>query len=317
MRTMRLKSEQEEREDREGIEPPDRSSRTSRSSCSKRPGGGAWRLWLSVALLPASVLAADSGSELQPGVPEEVFVAPGRATTILFQSDEKVAAISVASPVVAYKYDRSLNQLEITPAVRTAGVETNLNLRIGPNVYILVVRIVNDVRAQFFRRFALEGDAGRDAEAGLAQVRPLKPEEVDIVGAAKAMERAGSDPVFARAHPALRLEALGQAYAWNGCEVTLATVGQFLDQDLLVFRVQWTNRTNDALYLGAMQYGLSVGGRNIPIIARYAPEDGAVVYPGQLEIVYLAVQGYRLSRNNDWQLALPPDAAAVIRLLRG
>jgi hypothetical protein len=255
------------------------------------------------------------GSELQPGVPAEVFVAPGRATTILFQTEQKVAAISLASPAVTYKYDRSLNQLEITPAARASGVETNLNLRIGPNVYILVVRVVNDVRAQFFRRFELEGDPGRDDEAGLAQARPLKPEEVDIVGAAKAMERAETDAVFSRAHPALRIEALSQCYSWNGCQVALAEVGQFLDQDLLVFRVQWVNGTNDALYLDATQYGLFAGGHKIPVISRYKMGGGAVIYPGQRETVYLAVQGYRLSRNNDWQLALPPDAAAVVRLL--
>ncbi len=265
--------------------------------------------------LGAAVDAVADGSELHPGVPAEVFVAPGRATTILFQTGQKVAAISLASPAVTYKYDRSLNQLEITPAVRTPGVETNMNLRIGPNVYILVVRVVNDVRAQFFRRFALEGDAQRDYEAGLDQARSLKPEEVDIVGAAKAMERAETDPVFWRAHPALRIEALSQIYLWNGCLVALSAVGQFLDQDLLVFRVQWVNRTDVALYLDARQYGLFVSGRKIPIISRYKAAGGSVVYPGQLETVYLAVQGYRLSRNNDWQLALPPDAAAVARLL--
>ena len=56
-------------------------------------------------------------------------------------------------------------------------------------------------------------------------------------------------------------------------------------------------------------------GRTIPIIARYKVGVGPVVYPGQLETVYLAVQGYRLSRLNDWQLGLPPDSEAVGSLL--
>ena len=38
---------------------------------------------------------------------------------------------------------------------------------------------------------------------------------------------------------------------------------------------------------------------------------GPVVYPGQRETVFLAVQGYRLSRRNDWRLGLPPDAATL------
>jgi hypothetical protein len=75
------------------------------------------------------------------------------------------------------------------------------------------------------------------------------------------------------------------------------------------------NRTNDALFLDAGQYGLFVAGHRIPIIARYKVGAGSVVYPGQLETVYLAVQGYRLSRNNDWELGLPPDAVSVVHLL--
>ena len=255
------------------------------------------------------------GNELRAGVPAEIFVAPGRATTVQLQTEEKIAAISLASPIVAYKYDRSLNQLEITPTVHTGGAETNLNLRIGPDVYILVVKVVTDVRAQFLRRFTLEGDARANDEAGLARARALRPEDVDLVGAARTLERAETDQVFLQAHPNSRLKALNQCYTWNDCLVALADMVQFIDLDLLVFRVRWVNRTNDALFLDAGQYGLFVAGHRIPIIARYKVGAGSVVYPGQLETVYLAVQGYRLSRNNDWELGLPPDAVSVVHLL--
>ncbi len=268
-----------------------------------------------------SILAATRADEprieeLRPGIPTEVFVAPGRSTTILFHTEERVAAISVASPIVTYKYDKTLNQLELTPAVRMGGVETNLNLRIGPNVYVLLLKVVTDVRAQFLRTFALQGDAAADEEGAVAQARPLKPAEVDIVGAAQALERAQTDPVFQQANPNLRIESLQKRYQWNDCLVTLVDVAQFVDQDLLVFRIQWVNRTNDALYLDARQYGLFVAERPIPIIARYRRGAGAIVHPGQLETVFLAVQGYRLSRHNDWRLGLPPDARAVARMQR-
>ena len=272
-------------------------------------------LALAILALGARPAPVDA-SELRAGVPAEIFVAPGRATTIQLQTEEKIAAISLASPIVAYKYDRSLNQLEITPTVRSGGVETNLNLRIGPDVYILVVKVVTDVRAQFLCRFTLEGDARADDEAGLARARALKPEEVDLVEAAKTLERAETDQVFLEAHPNLRIKTLNQYYTWNDCVVGLADLAQFLDLDLLVFRVQWVNRTGDALFLDAAQYGLSVAGHRIPIIARYKVGVGSIIYPGQVETVYLAVQGYRLSRNNDWELGLPPDGAAIVRLLK-
>ena len=246
-------------------------------------------------------------------MPEEIYVAPGRATTVLLHTGRKIAAISLASPIISYKYDKSLNQLEITPTVRSPGVETNLNLRIGSSVYVLLVRVVGDVRAQFLRDFALEDDPATDDENKLGKARPLKPSDIDLVGAAQTLERAEIDPVFLRARPELRIETLDRLYLWNDCLVSLDEVAQFLDLDLLVFRVRWVNRTKDALYLDSRQYGLFAGAALIPVTARYEVGPGPIIFPGQVETVYLAVQGYRLGRHNQWGLGLPPDASALGR----
>jgi hypothetical protein len=270
-------------------------------------------LWLGGAVVAADD-PASSPDELHPGTPMAVYVAPGRATTIQLQGPERVAAISLASPIVTYQYDKALNQLELTPAAHAGGSETNLNLRIGAKVYVLVIKVVNDVRAQFLRSFVLAGESPADDEAALAEVRPVKPADLDLPAAVKTIERAEADPVFRAAQPMLRLEPLERQYQWNGCLVTLTDEAQFLDRDLLVFRIQWINRTEAALYLDPTQYGLFIGERPVPVLARYKVGVGPVVYPGQLETVFLAVQGYRLSRHNDWRLALPPEAAAVERL---
>ncbi|MGH7995041.1 MAG: hypothetical protein ACREFX_01670, partial [Opitutaceae bacterium] len=158
----------------------------------------------------STVLAARAGEpvgpeRLEPGKPEEIYLAPGRATTVVLRTDEKVAAISLASPVVTYKYDKALNELELTPTVRASGVETNLNLRIGPEVYVLLLRVVNDVRAQYVRSFALPG--GGDEEV-LAAAPPLAPAQIDLVGAARSLERAETDPIFRAAQPRLRLQLI-------------------------------------------------------------------------------------------------------------
>ncbi len=284
---------------------------------------GARRLLVTAAFLALQLAgdAADgaaagvlSSGELRPGLPAEIYVAPGRATTVLLRTEQKVASISLASPVVTCQYDKALNQLEITPAAHSGGAETNLNLRIGPNVYVLLVKVVTDVRAQFLRSFFLAGDATSDDESGLAQAPPVKPADVDLIGAVKIIERAKADPIFRSAHPMLRIDELDAAYQWNGCLVMLADEAQFIDRDLLVLRVEWVNRTDSALYLDPTQYGLFIGGRRIPIIARYKVGVGSVIFPGQLETVYLGIQGYRLSRHNEWRLALPPDADAINRM---
>jgi hypothetical protein len=250
-----------------------------------------------------------------PGVPLELYVAPGRATTIVLRTAQKVASISLASPIIVYKYDKALNQIEITPTVRTGGVETNLNLRLGSDIYVLLVKVVDDVRAQTTRSFVPAGEAAADEDSDLAQAPPLRPAEIDIVTAARVLNQAETDPVFRQARPDLRIEPIGRLYEWNDCVVELVDAGQFAARDLLVFRVQWVNRTADALYLDPAQYRLSAAGRAVPIAARYKPGLGAVVYPGALETVYLGVQGYQLSRHNDWRLDLPLDGATVGRLL--
>lgn len=271
----------------------------------------------SLALLAASATRADDPAvtNLYPGVPAEIFVAPGRVTTLLFRGSEKISAISAASPLVSYKYDRALNQIELAPTGRAGGAETNLNLRIGPHVYVLVAKVVTDVRAQFVRIFSPKAETEIDDEAALADAPPLKPHEVGLIDAVRIIERAQSDSVFRAAHPSLRTETLGQISVWNDCLITLLDVAQFLDRDLLVFRVRWQNRTRDALHLDISQYALAVQGRAIPIIARYQLSGrGAIISPGTAETVYLSVQGQRLSRHNPWQLRLPPDAAEIGRL---
>lgn len=247
---------------------------------------------------------------LEPGVPAEVFVAPGRATTVLLRSEKKVAAISLASPIISYKYDKALNQLEIAPAVKTGGVETNLNLRIGDQIYVLLIRVVGDVRAQFVRTFRLPEENPAGDEAELAAVKPLAPAQLDLVAAAQTLEKAEHDAVFRAAQSNLRWEALTATQTWNDCAVQLDAAVQFVDWDLIVFRVRWVNRTADALYLHPTQYGIAAGGHPIPLLARYSPNE-AVILPGESCVVYLAAQGLRLSRHNPWSLSLPPAAGAV------
>jgi hypothetical protein len=252
---------------------------------------------------------------LEPGIPAEIFVAPGRATTVLLRSSQKVSAISLASPVITYKYDKPLNQIEITPAVRTGGVETNLNLRIGSDVYVLLVHVVEDVRAQFVRTFILPSEAQGD-ETELGNARPLPPAEIDLPQAVKILEQAEADPVFRAAQTNLRLEPLAVAQRWNGCDVLMDLAGQFLDLDLIVFRIHWSNTTADALYLHPLQYELLAAGKPIPVLTRFSPND-AVVMPGASCRAYLAVQGLRLSRHNEWQLRLPASAEALAAAVNG
>ena len=198
---------------------------------------------------------------------------------------------------MTYKYDRSLNQLEITPAVRSGGVETNLNLRIGAQVYILVVKVVTDVRSPMVLHAASPSKATPARTMRPASPAPRFSGPRMSIWSWRPKPWSGPKAIRSSGVP-IRISgsrAAPQNYTWNDCLVSLEDMAQFIDLDLIVFRVRWVNRTRDALFLDPGQYALSVAGRRIPIVARYKVGVGAVVYPGQLETVYLAVQG-RLSR---------------------
>jgi hypothetical protein len=170
--------------------------------------------------------------------------------------------------------------------------------------------VVGDVRAQFVRAFRLPEENSAGDEAELAAAKPLAPAQLDLVAAAQTLEKAEHDPVFRAAQTNLRWEALTATQSWNDCAVQLDAAVQFIDLDLIVFRVRWINHTADALYLHPNQYGIAAGGQSLPLLARYSPNE-AVVLPGESCVVYLAAQGLRLSRHNGWTLQLPPAAGAV------
>ena len=256
-----------------------------------------------------------TASALYPDRVEEIYVAPGRVTTIVIDGKGSVDTVSIGSPIVQVNYEHKLNQLQITPLVESG--ETNMNVRIGRTTYVFLLKVVNDVRVQYLRTFTLIGnEATDDIASAMANARALKPAEVDVMGTVRLIERARHDAVFRANYPMLKTHPLGQTYQWNDSIVYLVEVSQLADQDMLVFKVEWINRTDTALYLDVAQYGLRVANRKVPVIARYQQALNATVYPGQHEVVYLFVQGYRLQADNYWELLLPPDATAVRRMIR-
>lgn len=254
-------------------------------------------------------------SELSPNRVEEIYVAPGRLTTLVFDTKAAIDTVAIGAPIVQINYDRKLSQIQITPVVESG--ETNMNIRIGRDTYVIILKVVNDIRVQYLRTFTLVGAASADETASaMASSRPLKPAEVDVMGTVSLIDRARHDAVFRANHPMLKTYPLGQAYQWNDCIVYLSEVSHLPEQDMLVFKIEWINRTDTALYLDATQYGLRLVNRKVPVLARYQKTLNSTVYPGQHEVVHLFVQGYRLQADNTWELLLPPDAAAVRRMLR-
>jgi len=272
---------------------------------------------MGVALRAAAQPASSQPAALSPQRIEVVYLAPGRATTLQLSGNKTPPRIFVGAEIVAFEYEAATNQIRLRPRV-DAG-ETNLNMTIDGQTYVFVLKIVGDVRVQYLRTFTIENASGEEDagdEAGLGRAPPMRPVDVDIIHLVAEAERARGDPVYLKTKPNFRYRHLGKSYDWNDNVVTLVEVDQFIEKDLLLFKIEWVNRAKDALYLNARQYGIAVANQKIPVIAAMQDAPESIIFPGQHEVVWLAVQGYRLRRTNNWALTLPPEASAVTAMAR-
>jgi hypothetical protein len=208
------------------------------------------------------------------------------------------------------------NTLQIQPTVREGS--TNITFSSGTSTYGLKVVIREDDPPNFTPAFTVRAtDAGNDSayDPVLTNAGAMAPADIDLPHTVEDIRRAESDPSFRSQLQAFSHLDLSKTYAWNGVFVTLNEAYQFAERDLIVFRISWTNRTAAALYLDSTQYHIFVRNQEIPVIASEQLALRSVVYPGQVEEVWLAVQGYKLRLQNPWELRLPPDASLLQGML--
>jgi hypothetical protein len=246
---------------------------------------------------------------LSAGKVEVVGLKPLMVTSLNFPKGAKIDDIKIGSKIVQVAFDPKKNQLDIYPTV-TEGM-TNLNVRMGDNIYTFLLKILNTSDPVFQRSYTFEDEAD-DFDGALASAPIMKPFEVDTVAAIKTIERARFDPIFRQTIPEFRTLPIGRTVFWNDSPVTLVDISQFADRDLLVFKVEWSNNTGNVLNLDSGQIGLKAANTTIPITC--SQQVAAQLFPGQGDTIWLFVQGYRLSPHNDWRLLLPPDAPSVQKL---
>lgn len=269
-----------------------------------------WLIFGTCALGCAAPSVATTGPiPLSAGKVEVVGLKPLMVTSLNFSKGAKIDDIKIGSKIVQVAFDPKKNQVDIYPTV-TEGI-TNLNVRIGDNIYTFLLKIINSGDPVFQRSYTFEDDAD-DFDGAMASAPIMKPFEVDTVAAIKTIERARFDPTFRQTIPEFRTLSLGRTVFWNNSPVTLVEVSQFADRDLLVFKIEWSNNTGSVLNLDSGQIGLKVANTGIPITC--SQQVAAQLFPGQGDTIWLFVQGYRLSPRNEWRLLLPPDAASVQKL---
>jgi hypothetical protein len=240
---------------------------------------------------------------------ELIGLRPLMVTSINFTQSEKIEDIKIGSKIVQITFDQKKNQIDIYPTV-TSGM-TNLNIRVGNKIYSFMLQISSSAPPNFQRTYTFD-EGGDDFDSAVASAAPRKPFDIDTVKAIKTIERARFDHTYRETLANFRTVGVGNTAFWNNSPVTLVDVSQFADMDLLVFKIEWANDSNSVLNLDSSQLKLKVANTDIPVTC--SQQVSAQLFPGQTDTIWLFVQGYRLSPRNDWQVLLPPDAAAVQRL---
>ena len=243
---------------------------------------------------------------------ENIYCGPGVVTSVEFITDKQIQTIKIGSPIVEVKFDANKKILDLFPKIREG--RTNMNIVVDGTTYVFTVTIVSDGRIDYRRTFTFAREAEQADAAIMSKAPHLKPGEIDLVAAIAQIEDARMDPVLRSKLPFYRMKPLNKIYQWNGNLIHLLEAHQFVDKDMVVLKIQWLNEQNKAYYIKDRQYELWIANKNIPVTARMQSTDG-VVFPGQLETVWLCVQGYRLSIDNPWELKLPPEADSIREMM--
>ena len=252
---------------------------------------------------------------LQANKIQEIYVALNYVTALKFDTKASIEGVRLGAPIVDVRIDEARpNTLYINPKVVEG--QTNMFVTIDGMPYAFVINVIADDRVMYRKTFTLPDALPK--EQGLPSVRgpALKPQDIDVVFYIDAIERARKDPTYFRSMKGVMQSVpLDKVYTWNSSPITLIEAIQFPKDNLVVLKIQWQNLTDRALYLSASQYQVYVANQLFPVTAKSQLSD--LLFPGQMDTTYLFLQGFGLSADNAFELALPPEAAGVRRILEG
>lgn len=251
---------------------------------------------------------------IRPTEVNNLLLARGVFTSIRFLGNKKIEGLRQGSEIFSAKIDEDSGQrIDLIANPRYASGATNMIVTIGGVDYVFVVQITPDVsKVVYTRTYALSGEEEEEVVSELSRLGgapKLRPSEIDIAALVRMVERSRIDPVYRKTLRDYRQSSIRAVYSWNNCIVHLMEVNAFLAKDLLLFKVEWVNTTGFGIYLNARQLGLSVSGHAMRIVTSMQNSPDSWVLPGQMDTLWLVVQGERAAYLNPWVLTFPPGQA--------
>jgi len=252
-------------------------------------------------------LSHAEGDRLNSEVTQNIYTALGYSTFLQFPKSSEFGVVTVgAKNYLSIEVKADQKAIILTPKVLSG--QTNMTVVLNKQPYNFLINILPQGRIHFKRTFTfpyMTDEGGKAVSFG----PPVRPQDINANKYIALIENYGLPSAKAADYRWMEHQELKQALTWNNTLVYLTDAFGFPRDNLVVLKVLHRNYSSKASYLAASQIMIYVA--NTPFPVTVGLQARPLLYPGEMDTVYLFVQGYNLRAQNDFQIELPPNSAKL------
>lgn len=202
-------------------------------------------------------------------------------------------------------------QKSITLVPKVLQGETNMTILLDGKPHNFLIHVIPQGNIKFSQTFTypyLTDDSGVAVSFGPA----VRPQDIDTNHFIAEVEKMGKpgynqSPFIERVH-------LKLIKSWNDTIVEIVSAYGFPKDNLIILKVLRRNLSDRGSYLHASQIKVYSANKYIPTtVARQSRPD---LYAGEMDTIYLFMQGYNIRAHQIYSFQLPPATDQVEKLLR-
>lgn len=241
---------------------------------------------------------------LETQVIQDVYIAAGYVVYLSFPKEAPIENVYVGSAAML-SADVSREQNSIALSSNVLSGSTNLTVVIGGIPYSFTVHIVTSGDIKYTLAYTVPTLPTTPDEIKYSFGPPVQPQTIEVQKYIRAIENI--NPKYkSKLQDEMLFYELNKAYSWNGGIIYLEASYCFPSDNMVVLKISRRNSSQNASYLNARQLRVRIANSFFP--SSCAMQANEILYPGQIERIYLFLQGYNLVAKNNYELSLPPEA---------
>lgn len=242
---------------------------------------------------------------LADGIIQDVYIAAGYVVYLSFPPETSIQNVYVGSAaMLSADVSPELNSVALNTNVLSGS--TNLTVVIGGKPYSFTIHIVTSGDIKYTLAYTVPSLAQNPDEIKYSFEPPVQPQSIDVAKYVAAIENRDAK-YKSKLQDEMLTYNLSKSYTWNGTLIYLDVSFCFPSDNMVILRIARRNISQKASYLKARQIRVRIANSFFP--SSCAMQINEVLYPGQLEHIYIFLQGYNLVARNDFDISLPPEAA--------